>query len=361
MRVLQIINSLEIGGAEKLILDLVPQLQCEGLVVDVLLLNGVETPFLKQLKETFHGNIFVLGSSNYNPLCTFKIMGYLKKYDLVHVHLFPSQYFVAAAKMLSFSKVPLIITEHNTENKRIHNKWFKYLEKFIYSLYSKVICITEDVKDSLIKHYRLGPNKLVVINNGIDIRQIEKEKSYSKQQFGYEDDDILLIMVAGFRTQKDQDSVIKVIAELPENFKLILVGDGERRIALEKLIKDLKVGTRVNMMGIRNDVPSLIKMCDVAVLSSHWEGFGLAAAEAMACGVPVVASNVPGLANVVGNGGLLFQRGDVIDLKEKICSLLNLEISDEIIRRGLIKARNYDLEKMCKSTIELYKKVVFKN
>ncbi|MCH5719945.1 glycosyltransferase [Niabella hibiscisoli] len=70
-------------------------------------------------------------------------------------------------------------------------------------------------------------------------------------------------------------------------------------------------------MGQRGDVYQLIKMCDLAILSSHWEGFGLSAVEAMACGVPLIASNVSGLSQVVADGGLTFEKGNEKDLVKK--------------------------------------------
>jgi hypothetical protein len=103
MRIVHIINSLESGGAEKLVLDTLP-FTIKGELVDLLVLNGVDYPFMKALKASACCSIFSLRfRSRYNPIHIFKIT-LLKNYDVAHVHLFPAQYWVVLAKLVSGSK-----------------------------------------------------------------------------------------------------------------------------------------------------------------------------------------------------------------------------------------------------------------
>lgn len=358
MKVLHVINSLDTGGAEKLLIDLIPRLQKEHHQVDLLLLNGMRTGFYDCLYNLSNGVIYHLGSSYYNPLYIFKIIPYLRKYDILHVHLFPSQYMVVLAKILSFSSVKLVFTEHNTSNRRLHNKKISWLERFIYRHYHKIICITAEVKEVLVDKLGIAAAKLIVINNGIDLETIHAAKVYDRQSFGFSRDQKLLIMVAGFRHQKDHDTVIRAMRTLPTPYQLIFVGQGERDVELRQLVAELGLTDRVYFLGVRTDVYPLIKMADVAILSSHWEGFGLAAAEAMACGIPTVASNVSGLAQVVANGGILFEKGDVSDLIECIIALENLTYYKQVSVQGMEKAKNYDIQSMVQSTMEVYKEVL---
>ena len=163
-------------------------------------------------------------------------------------------------------------------------------------------------------------------------------------------------MVAGFRIEKDHETLLKALAKLSNEYKLILVGDGHRRKEIEDFIKLLRVEDRVTLLGVRNDVSSLLKMSDIAVLSSHWEGFGLAAVEAMAAGTPVIASNVEGLKQVVENGGILFEQGDDAELVQHIIEIT--EISQKrknIIDSGFSKAKEYDIQQMVDQTIQTYR------
>ncbi len=357
MKILHIINSLETGGAEKLILDTLPILQnSSDNEVDLALLNANSAPFYDMLMKNNKGKVYELSEGSvYNPMLILKIIPLLKKYDVVHVHLFPSQYFVAIAKVLSFSNTKLVFTEHNTGNKRMDNPKYRLIEKFIYKQYSKVICITDQVKTELNRKIKVPFEKMFVINNGINVQEINKISANNRKLFGLNDEDKIVIMVAGFREQKDQDTVIRTMSKLPDEYKLILVGDGERRKFLENLVLENKLQNRVFLLGIRKDVISLIKMSDVAVLSSHWEGFGLAAAEAMACGVPTIASNVDGLSSVVENGGILFEKGNIDDLKNKILMLENDEVYKHYSKLGIEKAKQYDIKLMINKLQDLYK------
>lgn len=360
MKILHIINSLNTGGAEKLIVETLPLLQKEkDLEVGLALLNAEETPFYTQFKkENPSIKVYELSKGSvYNPLNVFRIIPLLRKYDAIHAHLFPVMYFVVLAKILSFSRVKLIFTEHSTKNRRMQNPKFKWIEQFVYRYYSKIICITEEVKNELQRCLAIPSNKLKVIHNGINVNKINSESKSNRDEFGFSSQDKLLIMVAGFRIEKDQDTLIKCLQILPTEYKLILVGDGERRNILEQLVEKLNLTDRVTFLGVRNDVISLIKMCDVSVLSSHWEGFGLAVAEAMACGVPTIASNVNGLNTVVSEGGLLFEKGNIEDLEAKILSLEDSTFYNKISNQCTEKANEYDIQKMVQQLTDEYKKI----
>ncbi|RZJ52397.1 MAG: glycosyltransferase, partial [Flavobacterium sp.] len=114
MKVLHVINSLDTGGAERLLLETIPLYNKKGIKTDLLLLNGKETPFLLTLKSMNCCNIYSLNSKAYNPLNVFRMISFLRKYDIAHVHLFPSQYWIVLAKIFSFSKIKIVVTEHNT-------------------------------------------------------------------------------------------------------------------------------------------------------------------------------------------------------------------------------------------------------
>ncbi|RKE45407.1 glycosyltransferase [Sphingobacterium detergens] len=360
MKVLHVINSLHTGGAEKLIISILPSLVQGKFQVDLLLLNGERTPFFEELQKKSNIRIEFLGKSFYNPFYIFKLIPYLKRYELIHVHLFPSMYFVALAKLLSFSKTTLIFTEHSTSNRRLQSWVFRPLERVIYSMYTAIICISESVKITLQNKMGAADSKYKVINNGIQIGCINEAVAHDRSLFGFGNQDKLMCMVAAFRQEKDQDTVVRSLQLLPQQFKLLFIGEGERFEAVKQLAIALGVSERVTFLGIRTDIYSLIKMCDIAILSSHWEGFGLAAAEAMACGIPTIASNVNGLAQVVSGGGLLFEKGNIAELAEQILSLDDPIFYCNIREKGLQRSQNYDLETTVHQLINLYNTLKYK-
>ncbi|MDM1094750.1 glycosyltransferase [Myroides odoratimimus] len=356
MKILHIIDSLGVGGAEQLITEIVPILVEKGYQTDVVLLNGEKTHLYQKLEKLRCCKIYHLGYSCYNPFYILKLIPFFYKYDIVHVHLFPAQYFAGLARLFCFRKLKLIFTEHNTSNRRLESSKYRLIEKLIYACFNKVICITNEVKDVLIEKLKISNNKLVVVENGVNLVNVQNSIKSSRSDYDLNEEDKVLIMVAGFRPQKDQDTVIRALKKLPEHYKLLLVGDGERRNELEQLVSSLKLSDRVFFLGIRSDVYSLMKMCNIAVLSSHWEGFGLVAVEAMASGIPLIASNVNGLAQVVENGGLLFEKGNEEDLIHYILQLDSKEYYKEIQEKCLMKSKKYDIETMVNKLIIQYEK-----
>lgn len=362
MKILHLITSLATGGAEKLIAETLPLYHKKGIVADVLVLNGKKHPLFKELEASGCCRIISLGEGSvYNPLHIFKIIPYLKQYDLFHVHLFATQYFTVAAKMLSFSKKPLVFTEHNTSNRRIQNKSLAILDKCVYAQYKKVICITPEVKEVLQQHINLSENQLEIIENGINLQSITDAHPVSKKFIApnISEQDFLVLQVAGFRPQKDQVTLIKAMRHLPVNVKLLLAGDGVLREECEKLVADLHFTDRVHFLGLRSDIPSLLKSVDAIVLSSKYEGLSLSSIEGMASGKPFIASDVPGLSDVVGGAGILFPQGNEQKLAEEIMKLMDSRAyREEVGERGRERATKYDINIMVDKHIKLYKDVL---
>lgn len=362
MRILQVINSLATGGAEKLLLDSLPLYNEKGIQMDILLLNGTDYPFKKALNDRQCCNVYSLGNySVYNPRKIFEIIPYLKKYDLVHVHLFPSQYWVVLAKILSFSKVKLLFTEHSTSNRRMKKPLFKFLDRFIYRRYLKIVCITEEVMKAMVKYLSSPADHFRIITNGVDIDKFIKAIPYSRSYLFGENtgNSTLLIQVSSFQEPKDQKTLIKSLLYLNDSIKLLLVGDGVLRQNHEDMVKYLGLQHRVLFLGIRMDVPELLKMVDIGVLSSSWEGFGIVAVEGMASGIPFIASDVPGLAKVVEGAGILFTPGDAKQLAMAIEKLLaNKDYFNSIADDCQKRAGEFDIKIMVDNYIRLYSEII---
>lgn len=356
MKVLHIINSLHTGGAEKLLVDSLPLYIQHGLEVDLLLLNDERTPFYNKLESTFKGKILCTNTSSYYHLSNIiQIAKYLNDYDIIHVHLFPSLYWVACAKLLSRTTAPLIFTEHSTNNKRINNFFFRQIDKIIYKQYWQISAITPEVKFSLTNNLGISNEKVTVIYNGIDISRIQSAQSYSKSVFFVFINSILLIQVSSFQVQKDQKTLIEAMKFLPTNYVLLFVGDGILRKECEDQTALLGLSDRVKFLGVRMDVPELLKTADIVIQSSNWEGFGLAAVEGMAAGKPVIASNVEGLKDIVNGNGLIFKKGNAENLASQILSLEDKDLYNEIALKCNNKSREFGIDKMVDSFVDLYK------
>lgn len=354
MKILHVITSLYTGGAERLMVDLLPTLRNdEDFQVDLLLINGVETPFKKALKQAGI-KVCALSMTNdvYNLRNIFRFRRFLahNNYDIIHTHNTACQLFVPIAKSLTRNKAKLVTTEHNTTNHRRTKWWLKPLDKWMYRKYAAIVCISDLTRHNLEQY--LGTDwPMHTIYNGVDTKRFARPvKDISGQQ------DFVVTMVAAFRPQKDQDTLIRAFTHLEPNFRLQLVGGGQRGEELKALCRELSLEDRVQFLGVRMDVPDIMEQSDVIVLSSHWEGFGLAAVEGMASGRPMVATDGDGLRDIVGGAGVLFQPGDDQELASAIKRLC--ETPDYYRQVALAcqeRAQHYDISVMADGYSNLYR------
>ena len=366
MKILQVINSLGTGGAEKLLLDTISLYRKQGIEMDILLFWNDNHQFVEALRALNCCNVYTLNESNsikdiYKLSNIYKLSKILKRYDIAHVHLFPAQYFAVLANLLNGNSCKLIFTEHSTTNGRIQKKYLKPLERFIYSRYAKIICISNEIRIILSDYLDDKKNQFVVIENGVNLNAIESATSIKPALIhnSLKDDDILIVQVSAFRKQKDQATVIRALSLLQdENIKLLLVGDGEQRPECERLVSDLRLTDRVIFLGQRMDIPEILKSCKIIVLSSFYEGLSLSSIEGMASGKPFLTSNVPGLAEIVNGAGILFECGNEKDLASKIEQLLlNDHYYNQISLSGRQRASQFDISIMVQSHINLYQSV----
>ena len=360
LKVLQVINSLGPGGAEKLVVDTIKIYRERNLHVDIFLLDNKEYPLRKILEET--PGVKILSSktklSVYNPLQIYYLNKYLKNYDIVHVHLFPSLYWVYFASLFSFKKVKLIFTEHNTTNRRRDHAILNFFDKLAYKKYSKIVTISNAVHENL-KQYLGKKYNLFKIYNGIDLEEIHLAKPYSKKKFDLTENDVMLIQVSSFTPQKDQETLIKALALLDGKFHLFLVGVGTTMEKCQQLARELKVDKRLHFLGMRRDVPSLLKTADIVLLISHFEGLSLSSVEGLASGKPFIASDVPGLTEVVENGGILVPHQNAKQLKNKIFQITeDKALLQKTVESSLRKSKNYDVHLMVENYLNLYNSII---
>lgn len=361
MRILHVITMLDTGGAERLMVDLLPLLQeYYNISVDLLLFNGVDTPFKRELLQK-GVNIFELGYVNdvesrwsvYNLFHILKLKKYLGQYDIIHTHNTACQLYVPLAKSLFREKVILVSTEHNTNNRRRGMWWFKPIDRWMYKHYEKVVCISEKARVSLEDYIGQGV-KLLTINNGVYVKRFLRPiKNVSGQE------DFIVTMVAGFRVEKDHETLLKAMVHLPANYHLRLVGRGVREDVLKAMTREIELEDRVEFLGMRSDVPDILEQSDVVVLSSHWEGLSLSSVEGMASGRPFIASDVDGLREVVGGAGVLFPHGDDKSLAESIQRLCeNPAYYREVAEACQKRAQQYDISLMADSYHKLYQSLL---
>ncbi|MEG1737733.1 MAG: glycosyltransferase [Odoribacter sp.] len=365
LRILQIINNLGSGGAEKLISDFSSLISQREYHIEVLLLKRQDSLYIELLQESGVKVKCLSEFSLYSLSHIFKIRQYIRKgnFDIVHVHIFPALYFAALASFLGIGKAKLCFTEHNTTNKRMENKLFHLIDKWIYTFYQSVICITDEVKSNIQSHLQNDKIDYVTVLNGVNLNSFELPLKSSKESlFSGFSDKTIITMVARFSEQKDQFTVIQSMNFLPENIHLLLVGEGPLKDSLYKIADESNLLDRIHFFGLRKDVPDILRLSDIGVLSSNWEGMPLAGIEIMAAGIPFIGSDVPGineLVNVNPNAGLLFKKGNSEELALHINQLLNdSEYYAQRANACKKQAQEYSIEKMVDGYLNVYERML---
>lgn len=188
----------------------------------------------------------------------------------------------------------------------------------------------------------------------------EKDKAERKKSFGYQPDDFLLFYAAEFNSNKNQQMLIKALASIKEevpNAKLLLAGEGTLQKTCKELAKRLEVEHMVHFLGFRKDIPEILPMCDVAVASSLREGLPVNMMEAMACGLPVVASLNRGHRELIdeNRNGYLISPNDYRGFSNKLKDIWrSREMYQQLKQESRLMVKNFSLEQITKELSEIY-------
>ena len=349
--IIHIVDRLSLGGVTTFIKNLSIR-QRENHKVSILTIEDDRNDDLIPVKIIIENNIVIyrLNLHKFNPLTVFKLIPFIEKNDIIHVHLFPALYWVGISSIFKRNK-KFFFSEHIFESKR-RNKILRPIEKLIYNRYNKIIGVSEIVSLELNKWIKL-PRKTIFINNGIDLntKKIIKNREILQQHSGKK----LIIMAARIGPPKNQSTLIKAFSHLDNSYHLLLAGDGPQIDEMRQLSHELKLNDNVSFLGIRNDVLSLMKTCDLSVLSTYSEGFGLGIMESFSVGTPCLASNIKVLRSILKNDLILFDTENDKELAHKIQTIIeNKNIHNELVEYGNSLVKEYSIEKMVKKYSKLY-------
>ena len=327
----------------------------------------VFSPCKNTLKD--HIQIFpIVKKFGKNLLFSFFVNVYIKKLikrhnlDLVHFHGGPGGVF-----LLKKLNIPIIYTAHHTYYQQyrlvIGQKWkwiFSKLEPIQYELADKIICVSKDTKDILVENYRINEGKISVIPNGVDTKKFHPLRNTKRIENS-------ILFVGRLDERKGVDFLVKTIPlvkkEIP-NVKLFVGGKGKLREELENFVKLHNLESNVKFLGFVPDekLPKWYNQVKVVVIPSIFEGFGITAIEAMACGTPVIGTKVPGIVDIINDGktGLLVPSQNSKELANAIIRVLR----DEKLRQLLCEngrkevTERFDWDRISQKFINIYKGVL---
>lgn len=252
--------------------------------------------------------------------------------DVVHAHQYTPFFYSALAKSMSRCRPRLIFTEHGrhfpdrvSSLRRLANRW-------VFDRWAdEVNAVCAFSAQALADQDGFARECIGIIPNGLDLSRYPDPRDVDKEavraRLGLEPAARFLVHVARMHPVKDQETLLRAFAEVARHHAdvhLLMAGDGQLRQHLEKVRDDLGLGARVRFLGVRRDVPELLQAADIFVLSSLSEAASLTLLEAMASGLPVVATDVGGNPEIVRDGkeGLLVPRQDPHAMAQAIDRLL---------------------------------------
>lgn len=364
INVLYIIWSLGLGGAEKVVIDLCKNIDKDKFHPIVCCLND-KGIFADELEDVGIEVIPLYKKPKFDPYIIYKIYKLIKKkqIDIVHAHLWTANFWGRIAAKLAGVKV-IVITEHNVDVwKRRAHFW---ADSLLASITNKIIAVSNKVKEFYIKMTKINPNKFITIYNGVDLTKfnIQINVLEKRKEFGIEPSDKVVVIIGRLEAAKAHHVFLKALKEVInkiQNFKALIIGDGSLKQEIILLTKELNLQNNVIITGLRKDIPELLSIADLFVLSSTREGFPITLLEAMSCGIPAVVTNVGGNSELCINGetGIIVEPNNPKALAEAILTLLtDQNLSSNFSKASKVRIQTlFTAEIMAKNHEALYLKL----
>jgi glycosyltransferase involved in cell wall biosynthesis len=290
-KVLHVITGLEVGGAEKMLVKTLPYLKEYKHVVCTLLDMG---PLAKPLQDA-GVQVMTLGIKQDGLFAGIRRFRKLTRepFTITISYLIHADLFVRVFGVLFGLQNRIVFIRNNL----LHSKYRKLLlvERMTQSFVRAYLSVSSAVAESYIRELRYPRKKFSVISNGVDTSLFVQAKPLTRASLGVKKEQLLFLSTGKFYAQKDHSSLIKAWAEFVKEKPgavLLLAGDGPLRDVIERQVANLKLHDSVQFLGVRDDVPALLKTADVFVLPSLFEGMSNALLEAMSAGRIIVASDI---------------------------------------------------------------------
>ncbi len=354
-KVLYIIYDANFGGGSRHLFDLITNLDSKNFET---VLISKPSPIIDKLSDKF--TVYpVEMKTRIDKKSIKKIQEIIikEKPDIIHLHSTRAGILgtIAAKK----TNIPVVYTEHLftkdyvPQNKLIHFAQI-HTYKILQNNITKVIAVSESVKEYLVNKKIFSKEKIEIIYNGINLpKQIKKTKKKNQ---------IIIGTIGALTPLKGQKYLLKAARIALDNdcdIKLEIVGYGNEKEKLELLARKLKIEKNIKFLGSVQNVKKTMQNWDIYAQSSFSESFGLATLEAMTNGLPIIATRVGATKEVVGKNGILIEPGNEKSLASAIIKLTkNKKIREFYSQKSVIQSKKFNIKKMIGKTQNLYLKLI---
>ena len=364
--IMHVISSGGLFGAENVILNLSKGLNDRGYKSCIVVLNNIHNPHLEIIEAAQQRNLvtFVIGSKGKIDLSAIgQLRSLIRKnnIDVLHTHNYKSDIIGLIAAWLE--RIPIVATAHGftdvTKNVSFYERCDRWALKVFFR---KVITVTANMFPGLSDHKRR------VIPNGVDVagiaRDVQKVTAF-RQAYNIREDDFVIGSVGRLSKEKNQRLLLEAVAswvKSNDRFKVVLIGDGPEMEHLRKYCEKHDLSDKVIFTGVLNDMICAYSAMDISVLCSLTEGIPLTVLESMASKVPVIATRVGGIPDIICDGvnGLLLDSHNPDTLRNRIQYLMeNMDKRDQISKLAYVYVhKHHSVDGMCSAYRQVYKEVL---
>ncbi|HEY9721458.1 MAG TPA: glycosyltransferase [Oscillatoriaceae cyanobacterium] len=367
MRILHVITSINRGGAENHLVELVRGQRAGGHQVAVAYLKG--DGYWHGLLESLGCEVKALGLRFYGDLRPLVVLRLLIKSfapEVLHAHMPPAELYTALARQ-GLVSTPMVISKHNDEP-FYRGPGERWLTEWVARQASSVVAISGAVNRYFAGAYRTVAPKLRTIHYGIEAQAFAQVDTAAvaalRAEWGVTSHEVLIGTVARLAPHKALhvliDGFARFLRDGGAEARLVLVGRGPLEASLRELCERHRLGDRVVFAGYREDVPTCMHAFDVFALSSIYEGFGLVLIEAMAAGKPVIATAVSAIPEIVvpDETGVLVPSADDQAFAQAIAKLSDAAMRERLGRKGRQRVmEHFDQGPMVERTLSLYQEL----
>jgi len=340
VEILHILKTKGMYGTETNLLRTAEGLTARGHRVDFLLYVDPRFPvdgYVERLREAGCGVKTIPMRRSFSPAAFLRTVGFLRKhrYDVVHTHLVHGDFYGIAAAVLAGAGA-VVSTKHNDDPFR-RTFLFKAVERLLARRCTRVVVISRWLKRFNEEVVGIPGDKITVVYNGVNPRvEPGRRREDVREEWGAAAADVVFLAAARMIPQKGYPVLLDAFRSLAHRHgdaRLVCLGAGEMEGELRARVAAAGLEERVLFAGYRDDVPSFMAAADVFVHPALWEGFGTVLIEAMRAGLPVVASAVSAVPEIVADGdtGFLVPPGDA----DALCGKMEILLRDPALRRAM--------------------------
>lgn len=371
VNLLLIIGELVVGGAEILVLDFCRKIDRDKYNVTLCALG--DGALRCEFEQIGYKPVIFERRRRIDFLLIFNLIRLMKRrrVNIIHAHMDMPTIYGSIAGL--FAGVRTIFSSWHGSDKRKNEYIVKKRTKLVYNLLSpfvtKFVAVSQEVKSFLINKMGIDKRKIAVIYNGIDFTRMMLRKGKTMnlvEEFTVSLDTFKVSMVARLCNVKDYPTFVSaskiVLSQIP-NSAFFIIGDGPQRSQLEMYAKDIGVGEKIIFTGFRRDIPEFLSCSNVFVLSTNSEAFGMVLLEAMMVGIPIVATAVPAIREIIKNGetGILVPPKDPNSLAAAIVTLYRDKgLAQRLARNAKISVTRFSIEENIRKTTKLYEQYLFR-